>query len=299
MELITSSIREKDNEGGKIMNNIQIITDSMTDVPKDIAEKYNIVILPLTIHFGDEEYRDGVDLSYEEFYKKLTEVKELPKTSQIPPHVFKGAFEKALLEGKEVICINGSSRASGTHQSAMIAKQDLENELIDVIDTLGLSIGAGLLVIEAARLAEMGTDRRTIVDKLLSYHEKVEHIFTVDTLEFLKKGGRINPMRALIGGMLNVKPILTVKEGLVESLDKVRGSKKIIGKMVELAKDRGGEFADKTIAIAHANSPENLVLLKEEIMKELNPKEIIETDIGCTIGTHAGPGTLALFYFKE
>lgn len=281
------------------MSKIQIITDSMTDVPKALVEKYNIITLPLTIHFGDAEYRDGVDLSYEEFYNKLSEVKELPKTSQIPPQIFKETFEKFLAEGKEVICINGSSRASGTHQSAMIAKQDLESDFIEVVDTLGLSIGAGLLVIEAAKMAEEGFDRKAIVDRLIGYQEKVEHIFTVDTLEFLKKGGRINPMKALIGGMLNVKPILTVKEGLVEPLDKVRGSKKVIHKMVELAKEKGGDFSNKTIAIAHANSLDSLKQLREAIEVDLNPKEIIETDIGCTIGTHAGPGTLALFYFKE
>ena len=281
------------------MSNIQIITDSMTDVPKALAEKYSIQVLPLTIHFGDEEYRDGVDLSYEAFYNKLSEVKELPKTSQIPPQVFKEAFEKALAEGKEIICINGSSRASGTHQSAMIAKQDLESDLIDVLDTLGLSIGAGLVVIEAAKMAAEGIGREVIVNRVKSLQENVEHIFTVDTLEFLKKGGRINPMKALVGGMLNLKPILTVKEGLVESLDKVRGSKKVIGKMVELAKDKGGDLTNKTVAIAHANSPENLAALRQEVKQVLNPKEIIETDIGCTIGTHAGPGTLALFYFKE
>jgi len=281
------------------MSNIQIITDSMTDVPKALAEKYSIQVLPLTIHFGDEEYRDGVDLSYEAFYNKLTEVRELPKTSQIPPQVFKEAFEKALAKGKEIICINGSSRASGTHQSALIAKQDIESNLIDVLDTLGLSIGAGLVVIEAAKMAAEGVKREEIVNRVKSLQENVEHIFTVDTLEFLKKGGRINPMKALVGGMLNLKPILTVKEGLVESMDKVRGSKKVIGKMVELAKEKGGDLSNKTVAIAHANSPENLAVLREEVKRILNPKEIIETDIGCTIGTHAGPGTLALFYFKE
>ncbi len=281
------------------MSNIQIITDSMTDVPKALAEKYNIKILPLTIIFEEEEYKDGVDLSYEEFYTRLKTEKELPKTSQISPIVFKEAFQEALKEGKEIICINGSSRASGTHQSALLAKQDIESDLVDVVDTMSLSIGAGLVVIEAARLAAEGLERSAIVEKIRSRQEAVEHIFTVDTLEFLKKGGRINPMRALVGGMLNLKPILTVKEGLVESLDKVRGSRKVIGKMVELAKEKGGDFTGKTVAIAHANSPEKLSELREEVIKHLNPKEIIETDIGCTIGTHAGPGTLAVFFYKE
>ncbi|SDK70336.1 DegV family protein [Natronincola ferrireducens] len=281
------------------MNNIQIITDSMTDVPKYLVDKYNIIVIPLTIHFEDGEYRDGVDLTGEEFYKKLTEVKELPQTSQVTPNTFMNVFREVLEAGKEIICINGSSKASGTHQAAVLAKQELETDKIDVFDTMGLCFGGGFFVYEAAKMAIEGGTREEILTKLDKMKSNIDHIFTVDTLEYLKKGGRLNPMKATIATILNVKPILTVEDGLVESLDKVRGTKKVIGKMVELAKNRGGDFSQKTVAIAHANTPVKADELKETVEKELNPKEVIITEIGCTIGTHAGPGTLAIFYSKK
>lgn len=280
------------------MPTIQIITDSMTDVPQDIRDRYQIKVVPLKVHFGDEEYRDGVDLTYPEFYKKLSESKELPRTSQITPPEFVEVFKESLAEGKEVLCINGSSRASGTYQSAVLAKNELDSDKIDVIDTLGLSFGGGMLVYEAAKMAEDGAARQEIVEHLNNLRPRVDHIFTVDTLEYLKKGGRLNPMKATIANILNIKPILTVVDGLVEPLDKVRGSKKVIQKMIELAKQRGGDFTSKTVALAHAIIPDKVEMFKEEVAAELKPKEIIVTEIGCTIGTHAGPGTLAIFYYK-
>ncbi|AKL94689.1 DegV family protein [Clostridium aceticum] len=280
------------------MKRIQIITDSMTDVPKDLVDKYNILVIPLTIHFEDGEYRDGVDLTGAEFYKKLTEVKELPKTSQISPNTFMEAFKEVLKQEKEIICINGSSKASGTHQAAVLAKKELENDKIDVFDTMSLCFGGGFYVYEAVKMVEEGKSRKEILDTLEEMKSKVDHIFTVDTLEYLKKGGRLNPMKATIATILNVKPILTVVEGLVEPLDKVRGSKKVISKMIELSKERGGDFTNKTVSIAHANNPEKAEELKKMVLSELKPKEIIMTEIGCTIGTHAGPGTLAIFYHK-
>lgn len=280
------------------MNNIKIITDSMTDLTKEIIEKYDITVLPLTISFGEEEYRDGVDLSNQEFYSKLAKAKDLPRTSQIPPHIFHEVFKDFLDKGKEIICINGSSRASGTHQSALIAKADLDSDKIDVFDTMGLSFGGGLLVLEAARMVEEGYTRGDIINKLTEYRGRVDHLFTVETLEYLKRGGRLNPMKAVIGGILNVKPILTVVDGIVEPLDKVRGSKKVMGRLIELAKDRGGDFSGKTVVIAHADALETAKLLEEKVTEELNPAEIIIAGIGCTIGTHAGPGTLAIFYIK-
>ncbi|KAB3532916.1 DegV family protein [Alkaliphilus pronyensis] len=280
------------------MNKIQIVTDSMTDVPKEIVDKYNIIVVPLTIHFGDTEYRDGIDLTNQEFYERLMKTKELPKTSQVPPKKFYDVFKGIIDEGKEVICINGSGNASGTYQSALIAKEDLETDKVEVFDSLGLSFGGGLLVYEAAKLAVAGGNRRDIMSRLAELKPLIDHVFTVDTLEFLKRGGRLNPMKAVIGGLLNIKPILTVNDGLVEPLDKVRGSKKVFAKMIELAKNRGGDFSDKTVAIAHANNIEAFNKLKDQVEKELKPKEVVLTEVGCTIGTHGGPGTLGMFYYR-
>ncbi|ABR49719.1 degV family protein [Alkaliphilus metalliredigens QYMF] len=281
------------------MKKIQIIADSMLDIPKNIMKAYNIKIAPLRIHFEGGEYRDGVDLSPQLFYEKLSEAKELPKTSQVSPNTFIQMFNEAIQEGYEVICINGSSRASGTHQSAIIAKNEIDSPLIDVVDTMGLSMGGGLLVYEAAKMVGAGKERKEIVETLLALRDRVDHIFTVDTLEYLKMGGRLNPMKATIGTILSVKPILTVTEGLVDSLDKVRGSKRVMGKMIELAKERGGDFHEQTMVLAHANRPDILETFKAKVIAELNPKEVLTAEIGGTVGTHAGPGTLAIFYYKK
>jgi len=281
------------------VSKIQIITDSMIDLPKEIIEKHSIIVIPLTIIFGDKEYRDGVDLTNLQFYEKLSQSEELPKTSQISPNTFIEVFKKVLNEGNEVLCINGSSRASGTHQSAILAKNSLESDKIQVFDTMGLSFGGGLFVYEAAKMIEKGTNLNELIKRMNEMKLSADHIFTVDTLEYLKKGGRLNPMKATIATMLNIKPILTVTDGLVEPLDKVRGSKKVVGKMIELAKKRGENFEDKVVGISHANCPKTLDILKDQVLKELNPKELVITEIGCTIGTHAGPGTLAIFYITK
>ena len=280
------------------MGNVQIITDSMTDIPKEIVDKFNIIVVPLKIHFEEGEYRDGVDLTSAEFYEKLSQVKVLPKTSQIAPNTFVDVFKRVLEEGKEIICINGSSKASGTCQSAIMAKNEIESEDIDIIDTMSLSFGAGMLVYEAAKMSLEGLSRQEIVDKITSLVPLVDIIFTVDTLQYLKMGGRLKPMKATIAAILNIKPILTIEDGLVQSIDKVRGRKKVFGKMIEMAKERGGDFSQKIIGLAHAHSPENVEILKKRVMEELNPKEIIITEIGCTVGTHSGPGTLAIVYLK-
>ena len=282
-----------------MVSKIQIVTDSIIDVPRDIRDKYHIKVIPLKMHFGEEEYRDGVDLTYSEFYKKLSEAKDLPKTSQVTPSEFVEVFKQGLAEGKEILCINGSSRASGTHQSAIIAKNELGGDKIEVFDTMNLCLGGGMYVYEAAKMVENGATMQEILEQLNILKLKIDGVFTVETLEFLKKGGRLKPMKAIIANILNIRPILTIADGLVETLDKARGSKKVSNKIMKLAKQRGGDFTDKTIGLAvAAPTPERIEALKQVIVAELNPKEIIVAEVGCIVGTHAGPGTWGLFYIR-
>ncbi|MDF2546298.1 MAG: fatty acid-binding protein DegV [Anaerosolibacter sp.] len=280
------------------MKPIKIIGDSLSDIPKELAVKYNISILPLTIRFGDEEYKDGIDLNPTQFFQKLKSAPETPSTSQVPPHDFLVEIENALNSGYEVIVINGSSGVSGTHQSAMMAKMQRESDDITVVDTHALSYACGMIVVEAARMAQAGKAKKDILERIEDMKGRVDHLFSVETLEYLKKGGRLSPAKAAIGTILNVKPILTIEDGKVENLDKVRGSKKIIPRMIELAKERGIQKGCEIIGLAHGDNAEGLELLKEEVMKEFEPRELVTTNIGCTIGTHTGPGILALLYLK-
>lgn len=280
------------------MKPIKIIADSLSDIPKELAAKYNISVLPLTIRFGDEEYKDGIDLSTAQFFEKLKTTSQMPSTSQVPPHEFLVEMKAALNDGYEVIVINGSSGVSGTHQSALMAKQQLDTEEVTVIDTLALSYSCGMIVVEAARMAQAGKTKEEILHRIEEMKKRVDHLFSVETLEYLKRGGRLSATKAAIGTILNVKPILTIQEGKVETLDKVRGSKKIIPRMIELAKERGMQKGCEMIGLAHGDNLEGLEILKEEVIREFEPKELVTTNIGCTIGTHTGPGLLALLYLR-
>ncbi|SHH28729.1 DegV family protein [Tepidibacter thalassicus] len=277
---------------------IKIITDSLSDIPLNIISEYDIEVIPLTIIFEDGEYKDGVDLSNEEFYEKLKNSSSIPKTSQVTPLQFESIFKNYLNENKKILYISGSSKATGTYQSSILAKNILGSDDIYIFDTMALSFGCGMLVVEAAKMARQGKEIDEILRKLEYMRDKVDHIFTVDTLEYLQKGGRISSTKAAIGTILNIKPILTVEEGLVSQLDQVRGKKKVVSKMIELAKERGNNLSDQVIVISHANNEELLLKLKEAVEVELKPKDIIISTIGATIGTHAGPGTVAMFYLR-
>jgi len=278
------------------MSKIVLFTDSTSDIPKKYVEEYDIRVVPLTVHFGDEEYRDGIDLTPEDFYAKLTKSSHTPTTSQVPPQRFIEEYEKELVKGNTILSIHLSSKVSGTYQAAVTAKNTLESENIHVIDSKGMAIGYGLMVVEAAKMINQGIALEEIIAKVNDLSEKQRYFFSVDTLEFLKRGGRLSPMKAMIGTILNMKPILCVKAGAVEPLDKVRGRKKVLARLIELSKEEGVDFSKQTIGIAHACVPDVVEEFATEVKKELSPKEIIIAEIGSVIGTHAGPGTIGIFF---
>jgi len=278
------------------MSKAVLFTDSTSDLPKNYVEEYDIRVVPLTVHFGDEEYRDGYDLTPTEFYAKLTSSSHTPTTSQVPPQRFIEEYEKELIKGNSILSIHLSSKVSGTYQAAVTAKNTLESSNIEVVDSKGMSIGFGLIVLEAAKMLKQGLSIMEIADKVRAMSEKQQYYFSVDTLEYLKRGGRLSPMKAMLGTILNMKPILCVKDGAVEPLDKVRGRKKVFARLLELSKEAGDDFGSQTVAVAHACVPDVAAEFAEEVKKVLNPKEILIAEIGSVIGTHAGPGTIGIFF---
>lgn len=281
------------------MNKTKLITDSLSDIPKTLAAEYNISVMPLTIRFGTEEYRDGIDLSPEQFYKKLEEYDEIPQTSQVTPIQFKKAIEEAFEEGYDnIIIINGSGGVSGTHQSAVIAKEEVAKENIYVFDSRALAYGCGMIVVEAAKMALDSKPLDEILQKIQQMINGAQQIFSVDTLKYLHKNGRLSTGKMALGTLLNVKPILAIIEGKVEPIDKVRGNKKLNKGLIEICKEKGLKKGVK-IGLGHASNPETLSKLKELIEKEINPSEIVITDVGCTIGTHTGAGVLAIYFIAE
>ncbi|MBC5995248.1 DegV family protein [Romboutsia ilealis] len=276
------------------MNNIKIICDTMNDVPQDIVDKYDIDVLPATIIFEEKEYKAGVDLSGDEFYKMLRESKDMPKTSQITYATFTEVFNKYLSEGKKVLYLAGSSAGSGTYQSAMLAKNDIEGPLY-IFDTYSLSIGGGMLIKEAAIMAEDGKDIETILSKLEELKDKVQVYFSVDSLDYLHKGGRISGAKAAVGTLLNIKPILKIEDGLVKQRSQVRGSKKIVPALMDkLAEEVNGDFSDIDVYVAFGDDLELREQFVEKVKEKLNPRNVYIVQIGACVACHSGPEVLGL-----
>lgn len=276
------------------MSNIKVISDSLSDIPKELIEKYDIGIVPLTIRLDEVDYKDGVDITTEEFYKKLRLSKEMPKTSQATYIQFKETFEKYIEEGKSILYISGSSKATGTYQSALMAKNDIEGD-ITVFDSLNLCYGCGAQVIKACEMLEEGSSIQDVITTLEVMRESLYVVFAVDTLEYLRKGGRVSTAKAVVGSVLSIKPLIHIKDGALENVAQVRGKKHVIAKIIELIKENcGDDLSNKRFAIADGDNKVDVVKLREAVQKEFNPKEIVEIEVGPTIGSHAGPGTIGV-----
>lgn len=276
---------------------IKLFTDSAADLPAVFKERYDVGVVPLSVLFGAEEYKDGVDLSVVDFWEKLETAEELPATNQANPHDFAEAFEPYVKDGWTILYIGISAKLSGTLQSAFLAKDLLGSENIHIFDSKSASIGESLLVIKAGELLQQGHSLEKVWQELEKARAESGAYFTIDSLTHLVKGGRLTMTQGLVGTMLKIKPILKVtEEGTIEVEDKVRSMKKALQTMVAKAKERNLDFSTRRVAIIHSYGATAVTELRELVQQELQPQEIVESLIGPTVGTHAGPGGLALFF---
>ncbi len=281
------------------MNNIKIICDSLSDVNKEYLEQYDIDVVPLTLILDGKEYRDGIDMKPEEFYKILREENAYPKTSQATYAQFKEVFEKYTKEGKTVLYISGSSAATGTYQSALMAKNDTCGDIY-LYDTNNLTFGAGIFVLRAAQIIQDANNIEEVFEALDEIKEKYILMFSVDTLEYLKKGGRISSTKATVGSLLNIKPILEVKDGLVTQVGQVRGKKNVLNKMFEHVKERlGDDLEQDVVYIGCSDDPKETEKLTQMAKDAFNPKKIGYFTVGTCIGAHSGPGVGGILVFKK
>ena len=281
------------------MSDLKIICDSLADVPENLVKRYDIEVIPLTIIINDIEYKDGQNLTNEEFYKLIKECDEIPKTSQATYVQFEEIFKKYLEQGKKILYISGSSKVTGTYQSAMITKNDLQGE-IHIFDSLNLSYGCGAQVVTACEMNEDGKSIEEILKKLEEIRDNILVLFAVDNLDYLKKGGRLSASKAAIGSMLSIKPILQMKDGLIVNIDQARGHKKVISKLISITKEHfKNNIEDKRIGIAHGDNEVEFEKLKEAINSELNFSKMTETKIGPSIGSHTGAGTIGLCIWNK
>ncbi len=278
------------------MAQVRIVTDSTADIPASVREQYGIEIVPLKVHFGSETFLDAITIQSEQFFDKLSAVQELPTTSQPSPVDFVEVYKKLAADGAEIISIHLSSAFSGTYQSAVLAKSLLEDNVsVTIIDSKSASYGLGMLAVEAAKAAQAGKSKDEIIELIQDVRNGTGLYFLVDTLEYLKKGGRIGKASALVGSLLNIKPILSIDEdGEISPVDKVRGSKRAISRIVELLKE---DFEDESveITIAHSSAEQAAQDFAALLKEHFDVKQTGFTALGPVIGTHVGPGTLAVF----
>ncbi|GEN45673.1 DegV family protein [Alkalibacillus haloalkaliphilus] len=281
---------------------VKLIVDSGSDLPKDILEQHDIDIVSLIVHLNGQDYYDRDTIDSQKVYDAMREG-SAPKTAQATPDTFYDVFKQYTDEGRPVIYLAFSSELSGTYQSAMIAKQQIEDDNesaeIYIIDTRAASMGHGLVAYHTAKAIANGGSVQDILDTANFYVNHMVHVFTVDDLEYLQRGGRVSKAQAFVGGMLKIKPLLHVEDGKLVPLEKVRGSKKVIGRMVDLAGERGNSLDQQTIAITHGDDEETAQKLAEKLKEAYNPQDVIIHQIGSAIGAHAGPGTIALFFLDD
>ena len=276
----------------------RIIVDSTVDLLQEYKERVNVV--PLTVSFGEEEFIDGVTIDNKTFYEKLVESDVLPTTSQANPDAFMNEFEKVKEAGESAVVITLSSKLSGTYQSAMIAAEDYDN--IYVVDSTSCAMGSGILVELAFRLLDSGMSAEEIAKTLEEEKKKIIIVALVDTLEYLKKGGRVSKTVAFAGTLLNIKPVLSVTDGEINMLGKARGSKMGNNLLVEEIKKAGGVDFSKPVLLGYSGISDALLLKYIEDSKHIwegNLDEVHYTTVGSVIGTHAGPGAVVVAFFKK
>jgi DegV family protein with EDD domain len=280
------------------VSNIRIVTDSTADIPLSVREELGIEMVPLKIHFGDETFLDAITLQSGPFYDKLSASSALPTTSQPSPLEFFEVYKKLAEEpDTEIISIHLSSSLSGTYQSAVLAGSMMEDEQekVHIFDSLSASYGIGVLAVMAAKAAKDGQSVQQILELIREIRNHFKIYFLVDTLTYLQKGGRIGKASALFGSLLNIKPILSMdKDGEVVAIDKVRGQKKAMARIIEMM---AGDIPGKAIHlhVAHANNLEAAAQLREMIEANFNVLSADYIALGPVIGTHVGPGTIAAF----
>ncbi len=277
---------------------VKIIVDSTVDMNPGMEAK--VTVVPLTIRFGEKEYVSGVDIDARRFYEMLVESDVLPTTSQPTPYAFEQVFTEAVEAGDEVVCITIASKLSGTYQSATIAAENFPGKVF-VVDSKNATIASGILAEYSVSLADQGRTAREIYEELAVQRDKVKLLAMVDTLEYLKKGGRVSATVAFAGGLLNIKPVISVEDGEVKMMGKARGSKQANNLLVQMIQSCGVDFT-KPLLLGYTGLSDVLLqkyMVDSAALWECHRQALPTTIVGSVIGVHAGPGAVAVAFFAE
>lgn len=283
------------------MSKFAIVTDSTAYIPPEIVQKHGIVVAPQILIWDEKTYRDGIDIQPTDFYSRLKTAKVMPSTSQVSPAAMQEIFQGLADQGLSVLGIFISSKLSGTLQSAIQAKEMMGSAggKVTLVDSQSTAMGLGFQVLAASRAMGAGASLEECAAQAGSAHERTGVFFAVDTLEFLHRGGRIGGAQRFIGSALNLKPILAVKEGKVEGIERIRTKSKAHDRVLELITEQVRGKSKIRIATLHANSAQDAKALLERAAAGLSPVETIFTEVSPVVGTHAGPGTVGLAYMFD
>jgi len=277
---------------------VRILCDSCADLPLEMIAQRGIGRIPLMVSFGDEQFRDGVDITPDQFYDRVRREGIVPTTSQVTPAEYGPFFADAVADGSEAVYVGLSSGLSGSFQNARLtASEAAYGGRVHVVDTLGASVGLGLMVLHAADLADQGKSAAEIEADLCVYRSHICHIFTLDTLEFARKSGRVTRFSAIAAGVLDIKPILNIDmEGRLIPFDKVRGRKRAINRLFDEMERLGANPAGQRVGVNHAQDPAMAAEMAERFRTQYGAAEVIVGPIGPTIGSHVGPGCVSIFF---
>ncbi|MBW7572998.1 DegV family protein [Caproiciproducens faecalis] len=277
---------------------IKIITDSTSDIAFDRQEELGIKIVSLSVRFGDKEYVDGVDLTKPQFFQMLRESAELPTTAQVNPERFEKIFAESVQNGDEVIGIFISSKLSGTYQSAVIAKQMLGAENIHLIDSLSVSFGLALLVYEMIKLRDAGKSAPEICSAVKELKKRQKFYAIIDTLKYLKMGGRLSASSAFIGSMLHIKPIIAIENGEIKAFDKKKGHKAAAQRIAEMMEQEKPDSAYR-VFFGDSDAQQFINLLKDAVESVADISDSETVALGSVVGTHGGPGCVGISYIAQ
>ncbi len=277
----------------------KILADSACDLPLSYYDDNDVILFPLKVNLENKEYEDLKTINPSAVYEAIRRG-EVPKTSQVSPSLFKDVFTEMAQNGESGIYVAFSSQLSGTYQTAQMIYEQVQEEYpefqLSIIDSKCASLGAGLAIQECVKQRQLGKDLEEAVKQASFVCEHMEHLFTVEDLEYLAKGGRVSKASAFVGGLLQIKPLLHVEDGKLVPLEKIRGKKKLLRRMLDVMEERGVSLDTQTIAISHADDLATAIELKEAILERFHPIDVYISSIGAAVGSHTGAGTIALFF---
>lgn len=277
---------------------LRIVTDSTCDLPPELVERYRIVVIPVWVHFAMDSYLNGVEINHQQFYRKLAEG-VIPKSSQSSPGQVAEAYRRLAQEGHSIISIHVTAKVSGMYNSAVLAKSLVPEAEVEVVDSASISMGMGLIVLAVARAIEVGESKGEVLTTIEEVKSRVHLYATVPNLEFLRKSGRASHLQELLTSILDIKPILTVREGMVQAVERVRTHRRSLERILELLAGAVGTEDPIRAAVVHANVPEEAEWLRQKINENFNCRELSLRPAGMALVANAGPGLIGAVAHRD